>query len=83
MIAQKEIFDVIHSKLADHGFILRYLKGKDSITGYSYEPQHFRYVGEKDAKEIKKKGITLEEYLGMGNIIFNFKLLIVMFFLLL
>ena len=83
MIAQKEIFDVIHSKLADHGFILRYLKGKESITGYSYEPWHFRYVGEKDAKEIKKKGITLEEYLGMGNIIFNFKLLIVMFFLLL
>ena len=83
MIAQTEIFKVIHSKLADHGFILRYLKGKESITGYNYEPWHLRYVGEKYAKEIQSKGITLEEYLGVGNIIFNFKLLILLFFLLL
>ena len=83
MIAQTEIFKVIHSKLADHGFILRYLKGKESITGYSYEPWHLRYVGEKYAKEIQSKNITLEEYLGVGNIIFNLKLLILLFFLLL
>ena len=83
MIEQTEIFKVIHSKLADHGFILRFLKGKESITGYNYEPWHLRYVGEKYAKEIQSKGITLEEYLGVGNIIFNFKLLILLFFLLL
>ena len=83
MTAQTEIFKVIHSKLADHGFILRYLKGKESITGYNYEPWHLRYVGEKYAKEIQSKGITLEEYLGVGNIIFNLKLLILLFFLLL
>ena len=83
MIAQTEIFKVIHSKLVNHGFILRYLKGKESITGYNYEPWHLRYVGEKYAKEIQSKGITLEEYLGVGNIIFNFKLLILLFFLLL
>ena len=83
MIAQTEIFKVIHSKLADHGFILRYLEGKESITGYNYEPWHFRYVGEKYAKEIQSKNITLEEYLGVGNIIFNLKLLILLFFLLL
>lgn len=43
------------------GFIIRYLKGKESITGYSYEPWHIRYVGDI-ANEIYEKGITLEEY---------------------
>ncbi|PGA49971.1 hypothetical protein COL86_30780, partial [Bacillus toyonensis] len=43
------------------GFIIRYLKGKESITGYIYEPWHIRYVGDI-AKEIFEKGITLEEY---------------------
>jgi len=43
------------------GFIIRYLKEKESITGYSYEPWHIRYVGDI-AKEIYEKGITLEEY---------------------
>jgi D-alanyl-D-alanine carboxypeptidase len=47
---------------ADFGFILRYPKGKEKITGYAYEPWHFRYVGREIAKEITKKGITLEEY---------------------
>ena len=63
MIAEKEIFAKIHAKLADHGFILRYLEGRDDITGYAYEPWHFRYVGVDAAKEIMSKGITLEEYL--------------------
>ena len=64
MIAEKEIFSKIHEKLAKHGFILRYLDGKDEITGYSYEPWHFRYVNSPSiAKEIMDKGITLEEYL--------------------
>jgi len=64
MIAQKEIFKKIHSKLAKYGFILRYPDGKKDKTGYAYEPWHFRYVGsEKVAKEITSKGITLEEYL--------------------
>ena len=83
MIAQTEIFKIIHSKLAGQGFILRFLKGKESITGYNYEPWHLRYVGEKYAKGIQSKGITLEEYLGVGNIIFNLKLLILLFFFLL
>jgi zinc D-Ala-D-Ala carboxypeptidase len=48
---------------ADHGFIIRYLKGKESITGYQYEPWHIRFVGKDIAKEIMDKGITLEEYL--------------------
>lgn len=51
---------------AEYGFILRYPKGKEYITGYQYEPWHIRYVGKKVAKEIMNKGITLEEYLGVA-----------------
>lgn len=47
-----------------YGFILRYPKGKSSITGYKYEPWHYRYVGENLAKKLYNSGdwITLEEY---------------------
>ena len=51
-----------------YGFILRYPKGKQGITGYIYEPWHFRYIGE-EAKNLYKDGewITLEEYLGIDS----------------
>lgn len=49
---------------ADFGFIIRYPKGKEAITGYNYEPWHLRYVGIKAAQEISRRNITLEEYLG-------------------
>lgn len=65
MIAEEEIFAKIHECLAKHGFILRYLPGKDEITGYSYEPWHFRYVGEEHAETIMEYELTLEEYLEM------------------
>ena len=48
-----------------YGFIIRYLKGKESITGYSYEPWHIRYVGVDIATEIMENNLTLEEYLGV------------------
>ena len=64
MIADKNDFAVIHNYLAEYGFILRYLEGKEEITGYSYEPWHLRFVNSKDiAEEITMKGLTLEEYL--------------------
>ena len=47
-----------------YGFIIRYPKGKENITGYSYEPWHIRYVGKEHAKIIFDQEITLEEYLG-------------------
>lgn len=47
-----------------YGFIIRYPKGKEDITGYEYEPWHIRYVGKDAAKEIYEQGVTLEEYLG-------------------
>lgn len=45
-----------------YGFIIRYPKGKEEITGYKYEPWHLRYVGEEIAEAIWSQGITLEEY---------------------
>lgn len=47
---------------AEYGFIVRYPNGKESITGYQYEPWHLRYVGTKISKVIAEKSITLEEY---------------------
>ena len=47
---------------SEYGFILRYPPGTSDITGIIYEPWHYRYVGEKFAKEITNRGITLEEY---------------------
>lgn len=46
-----------------YGFILRYPSGKSHITGISYEPWHYRYVGRDVAEEIFFSGLTLEEYL--------------------
>ena len=46
------------------GFILRYPEGKEGVTGYSYEPWHYRFVGAQAASEIHEKGLTLEEYLN-------------------
>ena len=45
-----------------YGFILRYPMGKQEITGTSYEPWHYRYVGIEAAYEINERGICLEEY---------------------
>ena len=50
-----------------YGFILRYPEGKESITGYMYEPWHYRYVGVESAKKIFDSGLTLEEYFGITS----------------
>lgn len=52
---------------AEYGFILRYPEGKEKITGYQYEPWHFRYVGVEAATAIMSSGLTLEEYLGVAQ----------------
>lgn len=61
-------FEWLSENAADYGFILRYPKDERSrnITKVIYEPWHYRYVGVEAAKEIKAKGITLEEYLGLA-----------------
>ncbi len=47
-----------------YGFVVRYLPGKEAVTGYMSEPWHLRYVG-KEAKDIYQSGLTLEEYYGI------------------
>jgi len=49
----------------EYGFIIRYTAPEETVTGYMDEPWHLRYIGPKDATEMKKQGITtLEEYVG-------------------
>ncbi|HEU4964950.1 MAG TPA: M15 family metallopeptidase [Bacilli bacterium] len=49
---------------AEYGFIIRYPQGKEAITGYAYEPWHLRYVGVDVAQDMKKQGLTFEEYVA-------------------
>ncbi|MGE7950480.1 M15 family metallopeptidase [Lysinibacillus xylanilyticus] len=46
----------------NYGYIIRFPKDKDNITGYKYEPWHIRYVGVNLATELYNEGLTLEEY---------------------
>lgn len=49
-----------------YGFHLRYPNGKESVTGYTYEPWHYRYVGTELSNELRdKKVITLEEFFSV------------------
>ena len=59
----------LKEKCYRYGFIIRYPKNKDSITGYMYEPWHIRYVGKELAKKLYNDGqwITLEEYYGIES----------------
>lgn len=55
-------FDWMKNNSYKYGFILRYPKGKEYITGFKYEPWHYRYVGKDIASIIYTERITLEEY---------------------
>jgi D-alanyl-D-alanine carboxypeptidase len=50
-----------------YGFIIRYPKGKEAITGYIYEPWHIRYLGVETATAVYNSGLCLEEYLGITS----------------
>lgn len=56
----------LHENAHRFGFILRYPKGKEPVTGVIYEPWHFRYVGTDAAAEIYAAAQCLEEYLGQA-----------------
>ena len=47
----------------DYGFVVRYPRGKESMTDYMQEEEHLRYIG-KEAKAMAASGLTLEEYYG-------------------
>lgn len=48
----------------NYGFIIRYMSGKEHITGYKYEPWHVRYVGNTLSEHCYKENVTLEEILN-------------------
>ena len=52
---------------AEFGFIVRFPRGKEYLTGYDYEPWHLRFVGIKAAQEMKAQNLCLEEYLGIPS----------------
>ena len=55
-------FNWMRDNAYKYGFILRYPQGKEMITGYKYEPWHYRYVGKDIAKYIHDNNITYDEY---------------------
>jgi len=55
-------FNWVKENAHKYGFILRYPKAKFHITGFKYEPWHYRYVGRKIATYIYENNLTLEEY---------------------
>lgn len=57
-----DAFKWLNANAYKYGFILRFPKGKEDITGYMYESWHYRYVGEEVAKYIKNNNLTYEEY---------------------
>lgn len=56
-------YEWLTAHCAEYGFILRFPKDKEDITGVIYEPWHYRYVGVEAATEIMVRGLCLEEYL--------------------
>ena len=62
-----EVYQWLDQNAHTFGFICRYPAGKADITGISYEPWHYRYVGIDDATKIYQQGLCLEEYLGALN----------------
>ncbi len=57
-----EAFKWVKKNAHNYGFILRYPKDKEHITGFIYEPWHYRYVGIEVAKNIYDLNITFDEY---------------------
>jgi len=60
-------FDWMKKNAYKYGFILRYPKGKFHITGFKYEPWHYRYVGIDIATYIYNNSLTLEEYKSLNK----------------
>jgi len=50
-----------------YGFIIRYPKDKENLTGYVYEPWHVRYVGDQLAHQLHQTGQTMEQFFGLPD----------------
>lgn len=60
-----EMYQWMSRHCDEYGFIVRFPKGKEDITGIIYEPWHFRYVGKEAAGYIMEHDLTLEEFLEL------------------
>ena len=60
-----ELFKWMSAHCAEYGFIVRYPKDKEDVTGIMYEPWHFRYVGKEAAAYIMEHGLCLEEFVAL------------------
>ena len=63
LISYTGICGAFRQKAADYGFIERYPKGREAITGIAHEPWHFRFVGYPHSKIMQNNDLTLEEYI--------------------
>lgn len=57
-------FSWLQANCTRYGFILRYPEGQEAVTGYRFEPWHYRYVGTETAQTCAGQGLTYEEYLA-------------------
>ena len=64
-LEQTETFQWMKAHCQEYGFILRFPKNKEDITGIIYEPWHFRYVGKEAAEYIMSHDLCLEEFVAM------------------
>lgn len=60
-------FNWLKKNAEKFGFVMPYQKGKEDITGYVFEPWHYRYIGVEKAKELKKMKSSLDEYLILNE----------------
>lgn len=60
--AETEAYEWLVANCTDYGFILRYTNENQHITGFGFEPWHYRYVGVATAKFLEQNNLTLEEY---------------------
>jgi LAS superfamily LD-carboxypeptidase LdcB len=63
LFSYEPMYQIVHKKMPEYGFILRYPENKQNITGVEFKPYHWRFVGINAANEMKKTGQCLEEYL--------------------
>ena len=61
------MFTWMQEHAADYGFVLRFPKDKQEITGITYESWHYRFVGINNAKEMNRLNMCLEEYVEYMN----------------
>lgn len=62
LFEESKEFNWMKNNAYKYGFILRYPKGKEKITGFKYEPWHYRYVGTNVSTYLYENNLTLEEY---------------------